>query len=68
MAAIETDYLVIGGGGSAMAFVDTLLSEAPDAQVLMVDATIGPAATGTMRIPSCGCTSRRRGTAWPRAS
>ena len=37
MAAIETDYLVIGGGGSAMAFVDTLLSEAPDAQVLMVD-------------------------------
>lgn len=37
MAEMETDYLVVGGGGSAMAFVDTLLSEAPDAQVLMVD-------------------------------
>lgn len=37
MAVVETDYLVVGGGGSAMAFVDTLLSEAPDAQVLMVD-------------------------------
>jgi hypothetical protein len=33
---IETDYLVIGGGATAMAFVDTLLSES-DAQVVMVD-------------------------------
>ena len=33
---IETDYLVIGAGGSAMAFVDTLLSES-DANVVMVD-------------------------------
>ena len=33
---IETDYLVIGAGATAMAFVDTLLSET-DAQVLMVD-------------------------------
>jgi hypothetical protein len=29
---IETDYLVIGGGATAMAFVDTLLSES-DAQM-----------------------------------
>lgn len=36
MAHIETDYLVVGTGGSAMAFVDTLLSES-DARVLMVD-------------------------------
>lgn len=33
---IETDYLVIGAGATAMAFVDTLLSET-DAQVVMVD-------------------------------
>jgi hypothetical protein len=33
---IETDYLVIGAGATAMAFVDTLLSET-DARVLMVD-------------------------------
>lgn len=35
--AIECDYLVIGAGATAMAFVDTLLSEQPDANVLMVD-------------------------------
>jgi hypothetical protein len=34
---LETDYLVIGAGATAMAFVDSLLSESPDAQVLMVD-------------------------------
>ena len=33
---IETDYLVIGGGATAMAFVDTLLSES-DAEIVMVD-------------------------------
>jgi hypothetical protein len=36
-AAIETDYLVIGTGATAMAFVDTLLTENPDATVAMVD-------------------------------
>lgn len=35
-APIETDYLVIGAGATAMAFVDTLLSES-EATVLMVD-------------------------------
>lgn len=34
---IDTDYLVIGTGATAMAFVDTLLEEQPDATVLMVD-------------------------------
>lgn len=34
--SIETDYLVIGAGATAMAFVDTLLSES-DAHVVMVD-------------------------------
>jgi hypothetical protein len=33
---IETDYLVVGAGATAMAFVDTLLSET-DAQIVMVD-------------------------------
>ena len=33
----ETDYLVIGTGATAMAFVDTLLDEQPAATVLMVD-------------------------------
>lgn len=34
---LETDYLVIGTGATAMAFVDTLLDEQPEATVLMVD-------------------------------
>ena len=34
--AIETDYLVVGAGATAMAFVDTLLSET-DARVVLVD-------------------------------
>lgn len=33
----STDYLVIGAGAMAMSFVDTLLSENPDATVTMVD-------------------------------
>jgi hypothetical protein len=32
-----TDYLVIGGGATAMAFVDTLLTEQPQATVTIVD-------------------------------
>lgn len=36
-AVIETDYLVLGTGACAMAFVDTLLTESPHAQVVMVD-------------------------------
>ncbi|WP_271409582.1 FAD/NAD(P)-binding protein [Pseudomonas sp. Q1-7] len=38
---LETDYLVIGAGAAAMAFVDTLLSES-DATVLMVDRHASP--------------------------
>jgi hypothetical protein len=34
---LDTDYLVVGAGATAMAFVDTLLSESPDATVVMVD-------------------------------
>lgn len=35
-SGIETDYLVVGAGATAMAFVDTLLSES-DAQIAVVD-------------------------------
>lgn len=34
---IETDYLVIGSGATAMAFVDTLLDEKSDVHVTIVD-------------------------------
>jgi hypothetical protein len=37
MAVLSTDYLVVGAGACAMAFVDTLLTENPQARVLMVD-------------------------------
>ena len=33
---IDTDYLVVGAGASAMAFVDTLLTENPQARVLIL--------------------------------
>ena len=34
---LETDYLVVGAGATAMAFVDTLLTESPHARMLLVD-------------------------------
>jgi hypothetical protein len=37
MTTIECDYFVTGTGGIAMAFIDTLLTESQDAQVVMVD-------------------------------
>jgi hypothetical protein len=42
MARIESDYFVTGTGGSAMAFVDALLTESPDARIVMVDRHHGP--------------------------
>ena len=41
MAAIETDYLVVGAGAAGMAFVDALIA-ACDADVVMVDRRHGP--------------------------
>ena len=41
MATIEADYLVIGAGATAMAFVDTLVSET-DATVVIVDRNDSP--------------------------
>lgn len=42
MREIETDYLVVGAGASAMAFVDAVLSGSPGARVVMVDRRHGP--------------------------
>jgi hypothetical protein len=41
LATIEADYLVIGAGATAMAFVDTVVSET-DATVVMVDRNHSP--------------------------
>jgi hypothetical protein len=37
MAEVEVDYLVVGAGASGMAFVDALVAEDGDAEVLLVD-------------------------------
>ena len=67
--AIETDYLVIGAGATAMAFVDTLLSEDADATVLMVDRhhrpgaatrAVGPIGRAKPRAPIAVRILRRR--------
>ena len=42
MREIQTDYLVVGAGASAMAFVDAVLSGSPDSTVVMVDRRHGP--------------------------
>ena len=41
MSVIQTDYLVVGAGATAMSFVDTLLSETA-ADVTMVDRRYRP--------------------------
>lgn len=47
---IDTDYLVIGAGATAMAFVDTLLTES-DATVVMVDRYHQPGGHWTIAYP-----------------
>jgi shikimate 5-dehydrogenase len=42
IAVIESDYFVTGAGGTAMAFVDALLTESSDARIVMVDRHHGP--------------------------
>ncbi|NNC52404.1 MAG: hypothetical protein HKO08_05120 [Erythrobacter sp.] len=39
---LETDYLVIGAGATALSFVDTLIAEDPEADVIMVDKHSAP--------------------------
>jgi len=34
---LECDYLIVGAGAAPLAFVDTLLTELPDAKVIMID-------------------------------
>ncbi|MFD0533483.1 hypothetical protein ACFQY7_06475 [Actinomadura luteofluorescens] len=47
---IETDYLVVGASATAMAFVDTLLTES-DATVVMVDRYHQPGGHWTVAYP-----------------
>ncbi|MFB4314916.1 hypothetical protein [Actinomadura sp. 21ATH] len=47
---IDTDYLVVGAGATAMAFVDTLLTES-DATVVMVDRYHRPGGHWTIAYP-----------------
>lgn len=37
MTILETDYLIVGAGAGGLAFADTLLTEAPDATIAIVD-------------------------------
>ncbi|HKV18195.1 MAG TPA: NAD(P)/FAD-dependent oxidoreductase [Mycobacterium sp.] len=50
LARIDTDYLVIGAGATAMAFVDTVVSET-DARVVMVDRNHSPGGHWTSAYP-----------------
>ncbi|MBC6466502.1 NAD(P)/FAD-dependent oxidoreductase [Actinomadura alba] len=50
MTEIDTDYLVIGAGATAMAFVDTLLTES-DATVVLVDRYHQPGGHWTVAYP-----------------
>ena len=40
--SLDTDYLVIGAGAAAMAFVDELISQSPTARVIMIDRREAP--------------------------
>jgi hypothetical protein len=42
LAELEVDYLVVGAGASGMAFVDALISQCEDGEVLLVDRRHGP--------------------------
>lgn len=39
---LECDYLVVGAGASPLAFIDTLLTELPDAKVILIDKKVAP--------------------------
>ena len=40
--AMETDYLIVGAGASGLAFADTLVSEADDVEVTLIDRQDAP--------------------------
>ncbi len=42
MRGIETDYLIVGAGASAMAYADALLAASPDADCVLVDRRHAP--------------------------
>lgn len=47
----ECDYLVVGAGTSGMSFVDTLLTEKPNASVILIDRNAGPGGHWTTAYP-----------------
>lgn len=42
MKPVESDYLIVGAGACGLAFADTLLSEAPNATITIVDERAAP--------------------------
>ena len=55
--ALQTDYLIIGGGASAMGFLDAMFHHS-QATFTIVDRNDAPGGTGTMATPSSACISR----------
>jgi len=39
---LECDYLIVGAGATTLAFVDTLVTELPDAKIVMIDKKAAP--------------------------
>lgn len=60
---IETDYLIVGGGASAMAYVDALLEVSPSSNASWSIVVTLPGGTGWTHTRSSVCTSRRPTTA-----
>ena len=48
---ISTDYLVVGSGAMGMAFIDTLLDENPEANIILVDRYAKPGGHWNMAYP-----------------
>lgn len=71
MRTLEADYLVVGAGAGGMAFTDTLVAHAPEAEVVVVDRRHRPGGHWVdaypfvrLHLPSAsyGVSSRRLGT------
>ena len=39
---LECDYLIVGAGASTLAFLDTLMTELPDAKIILIDKKAAP--------------------------
>lgn len=52
-APLNCDYLVVGAGTSGMAFIDTILTENPNATIVLVDRNKGPGGHWQHVYPFC---------------